>query len=35
MPLEDGKRPYQKVILAIAFGVAALVINILFLFLFR
>ena len=32
---EEGKRPYQKVILAIAFGVAALVINILFLFLFR
>ena len=32
---EEGKRPYQKVILAIAFAVAALVINVLFLFLFR
>ena len=32
---EEGKRPYQKAILAIAFAIAALVINILFLFLFR
>ena len=32
---EEGKRPYQKAILAIAFAVAALVINVLFLFLFR